>query len=202
VSDLLDGPQLLNTAAAYCLASLPTRVADETLRSETPCAGWDVRMLVEHTVDSLVALTQLAADGGLDVEVARPDEPIRGAELFLRLREQVGAVGVAWDATAAPDALCGLDDQLMWASTAAAVGAIEVTVHTWDLTMACGLDRPIPAGLARDLLDIAPRLVCPAFRRPEFAEPVVVSATATHSEQLLAFLGRDANRRATSFPRT
>ena len=82
--DPLEGPSLLNAAAVYCLASLPDRVADETLRRPTPCADWDVRMLLEHTMDSIADLNELATTGSLDVAsrrralmAARQDQPRR-----------------------------------------------------------------------------------------------------------------------------
>ena len=38
----------------------------------------------------------------------------------------------------------------------AVTGAIEITVHGWDISVACGARRPVPPGLAAVLLPIAP----------------------------------------------
>ena len=76
------------------------------------------------------------------------------------------------------------------ASVMAAAAALEVAVHGWDISRACGQHQPIPRALAIDLLAIAPVLVPSAGRHPLFAAPVAVAATASPSDRLAAFLGR------------
>ena len=70
------------------------------------------------------------------------------------------------------------------------VGALEMAVHGWDLSRACGRCQPIPGALAAGLLDISPLLVPRAGRAPLFGPPVIVPPTATPSDQLVAYLGR------------
>ena len=72
----------------------------------------------------------------------------------------------------------------------AAAAALEVAVHGWDISRACGQREPIPRALAIDLLAIAPVLVPRIGRHPLFAAPVAVAATAGPSDRLAAFLGR------------
>jgi Mycothiol maleylpyruvate isomerase N-terminal domain len=71
------------------------------------------------------------------------------------------------------------------------VGALELAVHGWDLSRACGHRRPIPGSLATGLLDISPLLVPRTGRRPLFDPPVTVPPLATPSDQLVAYLGRN-----------
>jgi uncharacterized protein (TIGR03083 family) len=71
------------------------------------------------------------------------------------------------------------------------VGALEMAVHGWDLSRACGRCQPIPGALAAGLLDISPLLVPRTGRAPLFGPPVTVSPMATPSAQLVAYLGRD-----------
>ena len=54
----------------------------------------------------------------------------------------------------------------------AVTGAIEITVHGWDISVACGARRPVPPGLATILLPIAPLLITPGTRPGLFADPV------------------------------
>jgi uncharacterized protein (TIGR03086 family) len=195
VADLYDGPSLLKAATSYCLAILPEVLTEEALQRGTPCAEWDVEALLRHTVDSAVSLTQLASAGGLVLAGNDGDAP-RGVSLLPRLSEQLRALAATWDSLSGVDTLLPLGDQLIWASTAAAAGAVEIAVHGWDLAQACRLDRPIPAPLAKDLLDLATRVVCGPVRHREFAHPLSVTGAAGASDQLLAFLGRDARRRS------
>jgi hypothetical protein len=72
----------------------------------------------------------------------------------------------------------------------AVTGAIEITVHGWDISVACGACRPVPPGLAAVLLPIAPLLITPGTRPGLFADPVRLPGPASPGDQLVAFLGR------------
>ena len=72
----------------------------------------------------------------------------------------------------------------------AGAAALEVAVHGWDMSRACGQRHPIPRALATGLLAIAPLLVPHVGRHPLSAAPATVPATAGPSDQLAAFLGR------------
>ena len=71
------------------------------------------------------------------------------------------------------------------------VGALEMAVHGWDLSRACGHGQPIPGPLATSLLHITPLLVPRTGRAPLFGPPVTVPPMATPSDQLVAYLGRN-----------
>jgi hypothetical protein len=70
------------------------------------------------------------------------------------------------------------------------VGALEVAVHTWDVTWACQQSRRVPAIIATDLLELAPRIVPDQHRPGLFAAPVAVPACTPAGDRLVAFLGR------------
>ena len=72
----------------------------------------------------------------------------------------------------------------------AVTGALEITVHGWDIWVACGARRPVPSGLAAVLLPIAPLLITPGTRPGLFADPVRLPGPARPGDQLVAFLGR------------
>ncbi len=72
----------------------------------------------------------------------------------------------------------------------AITGAIEVAVHGWDISMACGTGGPVPSRLATELLPYAALLV-PRHTRPGlFADPVPVPRRSCSGDRLVAFLGR------------
>jgi len=70
------------------------------------------------------------------------------------------------------------------------VAALEIAVHGWDMSQACGHRRPIPQPLAAGLLTLAPLLVPETGRHPLFAAPATVPPGAGPSDRLAAFLGR------------
>jgi uncharacterized protein (TIGR03086 family) len=72
----------------------------------------------------------------------------------------------------------------------AGAGAIEVTVHGWDVAAACGRPRPIPDELADELLDLSVLLVRGPDRPGRFGRPVAVPVDASPGDRLLAYLGR------------
>jgi uncharacterized protein (TIGR03086 family) len=83
-----------------------------------------------------------------------------------------------------------VEEAVLSAPLVAGAGALEVTVHGWDVARACGGDRPIPADLADELFDLAVLMVRPGDRVGRFARPVAVAGDAPPDARLLAFLGR------------
>lgn len=75
--------------------------------------------------------------------------------------------------------------------TVAVTGAVEFAVHGWDVNQACGRDRPLPPDLAIELLTVAPLVVPGSDRSPLFDRPVAVGGTATPTDRLVAYCGRD-----------
>ena len=63
-------------------------------------------------------------------------------------------------------------------------------MHGWDVAQACGVDRPLPAALALELLDVVPLVVHDTDRPGRFAARVDVPLHARPSTRLLAALGR------------
>jgi hypothetical protein len=73
----------------------------------------------------------------------------------------------------------------------AATGAIEIAVHGWDVGRTTRQNRPIPDGLAHDLLWLCPSIAADAKQHRLFAPPIALPATAGVSDRLVALLGRD-----------
>ena len=70
-------------------------------------------------------------------------------------------------------------------------GALEVAVHGWDISVAYGRDHPIPAAEALGILSLAHLLIEDRMRRSLFNAPIPVPPSASPSDQLVAFLGRN-----------
>jgi uncharacterized protein (TIGR03086 family) len=198
VAPLSKGLELLDSAVSYALASAALGTA-QLLRRPTPCPGWDLEALLDHVSDSIGVLYEaINAEGS--ASAPSPDYPGPEPDPVARLRGQaamlLGACAVAGPA----ERRVAIGDRELTASMVAVTGAIEVTVHGWDISVACGARRPVPQGLAAVLLPIAPLLITPGTRPGLFADAVWLSGPASPGDQLVAFLGRQPPRPAAPRP--
>jgi hypothetical protein len=145
-------------------------------------------MLLEHACESVAALLE-----GLDAGRIGLYPPIQYGTLADPARILRERVTRLLDALSAEDGhahVIGVADQPLPDSVLADVAALEIAIHGWDISQASGHHRPLPPGLAVDLLGISHLLVPDGNRHPLFASPIDVSVTARPSQRLLAYLGR------------
>ena len=185
---------LLGAAVSYALAGA-TMATPQLLSRPTPCAGWDLETLLEHLGDSMEALAGAIATGS-----APPDPPGPGPGPVTRLRGHAAGLLAAWAAAPQAGRVVVVGDRELTARMVAVAGAMEITVHGWDIYAACGTHRPVPQGLAAVLLPIAPLLVTPGTRAGLFGAPVRLPGPACPGDRLVAFLGRDPRRPAGAGP--
>ncbi|MGR6923420.1 maleylpyruvate isomerase N-terminal domain-containing protein [[Actinomadura] parvosata] len=119
----------------------------------------------------------------------RPEPALQTPNPALLLRDSATEVLGRWAALSTAD-LVTVHDRHLTSPMVAAAGAIEITVHAWDVAMASGEPRPIPPHLAEDLLDLAHLFVTNADRPARFARPVILPMYAPTQDHLLAHLGR------------
>jgi uncharacterized protein (TIGR03086 family) len=179
---------LLERAISYAIGAA-REVAPELLSRPTPCRGWDLEMLLRHASESLTALHEGIDTGctGLVPTAAGCDLAADPARTF---RDRARRLLAAWSSLSHQRRVIDIAGCPLPVGALEGVGALEVAVHGWDISQACGHRRPIPPALAVDLLAIAPLLVPETGRRPLFAAPVTVTPRADPSDQLAAFLGR------------
>jgi uncharacterized protein (TIGR03086 family) len=191
---------LLEPAIGYALDAVQA-VTPDLLSRATPCRSWDLRMLLRHASESLAALCEGACGGRVGLWPAVEDATADPVRTF---RDRAGLLLGAWTGATGPPEVIAIADRCLPPGILAAAGALEIAVHGWDMSQACGHCRPIPALLARDLLEVAPLLVPALGRHPLFAAPVAVAPTADPSDRLAAFLGRPTavgNRESRPGPR-
>lgn len=188
MAPLSRGLELLDSAVGYALggAALVTR---QLLSRPTPCPGWDLETLLDHVSDSIAVLQEAIATARVDAGPAA-GHPAGGPDPVARLRGQVAGLLGACAAARTPERRVAIGDHDLTASMVAVTGAIEIAVHGWDISVACGAARPVPSGLAAVLLPIAPLLITPVTRPGLFADPVRLPGPARPGDQLVAFLGR------------
>ena len=173
--------ELLERALGYTRVMLAD-VGPDNLDSPTPCSGWSLSRLLVHMEDALDAFTE-AAVGRVYVEPGpATSDP---AEV---LQHKACALLGAW--TAARPSSVEVGERQLEAPLLVAMAALEITVHGWDVAQATGRGSPIPDDLARGLRPIAEHVVQPADRGTRFAAARRPVPPSTHSEALIAFLGR------------
>jgi len=184
------GPALLERAVGYTRGCLAL-VRPDLLDAPTPCTDWDLRTLLRHLDDSLAAFTEAGSVGAVAPSPPVEPPPLVGpveTRDVVATSTRASALLAAW--TDPPYPAVEVAGHLVGTDLLAGAGALEVAVHGWDVSVACGAPRPLPALVALDLLDLVPLLVGPADRPLRFAPPVAVRRSAAPSARLLAALGR------------
>jgi uncharacterized protein (TIGR03086 family) len=189
VAALTGAPELLEQAVGYAL-STTAQTTPQLLPLATPCAGWDLRTLLLHVSDSLGVLTDALQAGQISAGPLPGHEPTTEADPVACLRRQARDLLGACTAASVEEHLVAIADRELTTSMVAAAGAIEIAVHSWDISAACGACQPVPPGLAAALLPLAPLLIPRASRVGLFADPVPVPEAACPGDRLVAFLGR------------
>ena len=150
---------------------------------------WDLRMLLRHACESLAAFGEGIEAGRVGLDPAAGDGDL-AADPARAFRDRACQLLDAWTGPSHQRQIVDIAGCPLAASVMAAAAALEVAVHGWDISRACGPRQPIPRALATSLLAIAPVLVPGAGGHPLFAAPVAVAATAGPSDRLAAFLSR------------
>jgi uncharacterized protein (TIGR03086 family) len=182
------GIRLLEPAIRYALAAAAA-VTPEFLSRPTPCRGWDLRMLLRHASESLAAICEGIDAGCIGLYPAGEDADV-ASDPARTFRDRAGRLLGACASPGHQHEVIHIADALLPAGAMAGAGALEIAVHGWDISRACGPCQPIPGPLAAGLLAIAPLLVPGTDRHPLFAAPVSVPPQAGPSDRLAAFLGR------------
>ena len=165
-------------------------VDERLLSSPTPCRAWNLRMLLEHADDSLAVLLEgLTAARIAPYPVPPPASGVSSADLVGAFRRR--AVALLRASAQADDGMpVAVGSYSLQAECLRTVGILEVAVHSWDISQACGQRLPIPEGLAAYLLTQVGLLVPRDGREPMFAQPAPAPAGAASGERLIAYLGR------------
>jgi uncharacterized protein (TIGR03086 family) len=181
--------ELLDSAVSYALTEAAV-VTPQLLSSPTPCPGWDLKILLNHVVDSIRVLHEAITIGGVSASAA-PDDALRPRlDPVARLRRETAMLLAAGAAAGSAEGTVYIGDRELTTSLVTVAGAIEIAVHGWDISVACGDARVIPSNLAAVLLPIAPLLITAETRSGLFADPVPLARPACPGDELVAFLGR------------
>jgi uncharacterized protein (TIGR03086 family) len=159
----------------------------------TPCSDWDLHDLLVHVNDSLTVLQQGVELGFIDhyllrdgLDECRDPTSVLVTTFQARARRLLHACADA----AQSDGRIAVGGLPIAPALVMVSGAVEIAVHGWDISVACGHHHPIPATLALGMLSLSQLVVDSWMRESLFNAPVPVSPLASPSDQLVAFLGR------------
>jgi uncharacterized protein (TIGR03086 family) len=178
----------LDQAISYAVRSV-LDVTPALLPRPSPCRGWNLEMLLRHATESLAALHDGTVTGHVALIPAAPDRD-PAADPARIFGDQAGQLLAARATTCRGRQVLVIGDLPLPAIAMECAGAIEIAVHGWDISQACGQRRPIPDALAATLLGIAPLLIPETGRHSLFGPPVTAPAQASPGDRLVAFLGR------------
>jgi uncharacterized protein (TIGR03086 family) len=205
--DVKDGPVMLASAVSYALKAAAL-VEPADLPRPTPCPDWNLGLLLRHLSASMADLEEGIATGRLDADpYAVPHVTPLVSPIGAGTSGTSGAIGGSDPVELLRDRASDLLYTMLTAPRRAirvaglpippdlwlAAGAMEIAVHGWDVYVARGRGRVVPAALARPLIRLFPELV--TARQGLFASPVAVPPCASPGDRLVAYLGRDPSSR-------
>jgi uncharacterized protein (TIGR03086 family) len=155
----------------------------------TPCAPWDLSVLLAHLSESMADLEAGLRTGRLGGQhlTEHPPEAPPGDPVEI-LRDRAAELLCAAYCCGGAGQFVTVGGLPVPAGVLTCTGAIEIAVHGWDVAVARGRRGPIPPALATRLLGLCPLLV--TGREGLFGVPVQVPAWASPGDRLVGYLGR------------
>jgi len=184
-------PLSLLTAADARLVSLVERLDAATLSALSPCAGWDVRALLSHTLQSIEAFAS-AIDGGPGPDEAElfSGRDILGSDPLGAAKPIIERSHAAWAGTTDWDAAVTTVLGQMPAGQAIGIITFSTLVHSWDLAVAMGESVEFTTSEADLVHAVGTQLVPPMRPAGLFGPEVPVPDSATPTQRVVAFTGR------------
>jgi uncharacterized protein (TIGR03086 family) len=186
-----DGPALMAAAAAETARVVNGAPGTAALDAPTPCADWDLRTLLNHTILWTAYSAERRAYGQNVAEELMSKDFTADPGFAQDYQAQVGKAVQAWSD---PEAWEG-DRSVMGSATPAADIAamliMEMVLHGWDIAEATGQNYRCDGALAGAVLTTV-QAQAEMFRQYQgFADAVPVPAQATTFDRALSLSGRD-----------
>jgi uncharacterized protein (TIGR03086 family) len=155
-------------------------VSEGGLDGPTLCGEWNLRQVLEHTIDTVRQLVEaIEAEAPGDTTNEEWEQAID--ELAARSRRAWAVPGVM--ERTFTTAMGTMSAPMLVSST-----LLELVVHGWDVSQATGEAAAIPDALAVPILDFARGAIADDARGDMFAADLGLGDAP--SDQLVAFLGR------------
>jgi uncharacterized protein (TIGR03086 family) len=184
------GPALMAAAAAET-ARVVTGATKTALDQATPCPGWDLRTLLNHTILWTAYSAERRAHGESVAEDLMSKDFTADPDFAHDYETQVEKAVQAWSEPGAWEGDRNVMGSAMPAADIAAMLIMEMVLHGWDIAKATGQDYHCDEDLAHALLDTV-QAQGDMFRQYQgFAAVVPVPADASTFDRALSLSGRD-----------
>ncbi|MBM2615416.1 TIGR03086 family protein [Actinoplanes sp. LDG1-06] len=177
----------LMAAAAEPTVAVVRGIRDDQLGDATPCTEYQVRDLLNHLFQVVVAFQGAAKKEPLDMS-STPDSLTEGWRD--RFAEETERMIAAWSD---PAALEGVSPGMgMPQAMIGNLALADLTVHGWDLATATKQPYRPDAGAVQALVPFVEQMAPTGRQMGAFGEEVQARADAGDFERLLALSGRQA----------
>ena len=153
----------------------------------SPCPGWTVRDVMNHSIGVTMKFTHFAA-GATDTPHAPPGDLI-GRDHRQALRATARAAQKAWT-SADLGRSCRLSFGTFSADAILAINLVDVLAHTWDISVATGVKIGCDESLWTAGLDAAHIVIGPDRDEGQYGQEIPVLPPATDRRRFLGFVGR------------
>jgi len=160
------------------------------LGDATPCAGWDVRALLNHLVSGNLWAVELGSGKTIDEVGSRLDGDVLGDDVLSAYDASAKAAAATFEAPGALDAPCAVSYGPVPGSVYAGHRFVDVLIHGWDLGSATGQDTTLDPELVDAAYELMQQQADMVRASGMFGSDIAVAAGAGAQARLLAFLGR------------
>ena len=179
-----------HTLALGATGRVVEAVPADRWQAATPCAGWDVRALVNHLVSGNLWAASIGAGATIEGVGDRLDGDLLGTDPAGAYAESASAASAVFHRPGALHAPCGVSYGPVSGSVYAGHRFIDVLIHGWDLATATGQDTTLDHQLVEACRKIAEPQIESLRASGAFANGARVPAEASAQTRLLALLGR------------
>jgi uncharacterized protein (TIGR03086 family) len=187
----LDLPAVHDQALAATRA-IVAGVGDDQWSLPTPCAGWDVREVVNHIVTGNFWAAELASGKTIEEVGDRLDGDVLGADPLGAYDASATAASAVFSEPGAMQAPCAVSYGPVPGEVYAGHRFLDVLIHGWDTAAATGQGTRLDPELVEVCWEIVEPQAELLIGSGMFATGVDAAPTADRQATLLAVLGRRA----------
>lgn len=160
---------------------------------DTPCPGWTVYDVMNHSVGITLKFTDFAA--GLTDHPRSPTGDLLGGDHPTALRSAADAAQSAW-ASADLSRRCVLPFGTFPGELAAEINLVDVLAHTWDISTSVGVPLECDDGLWLAALGAATHVIGPDRGGGHYAPEARPTGSSTPRQRFIGSVGRSESWRS------